>query len=617
MTHAGFAASIALREELLQDFLRILHGANKLPHRLSGSLGGVNATLFLDVPRIRCSRSNTVNVALYITAWGTVTSTSFPFHKDDVVFSARILVRPKLSLTQSPRTTNQLTVGVDPTTAVVDEIKVSAMNGQELSPSIRAYIATPAFKTQVAGLVNKHLVDAGAFSPPLSLAFLGPLGTAPGSVTARVVDGALAIGFDTDIDGTATRGDGAALMNTVGGQDLGVWINPAALSLFTAPARARIENVVSANGAVLDSLVFDLLDGKLHISGKASRPGQGSVTFSLDLTTRTALRYNKAGVQVEEWSMEQQNVVVEVQRAWWVYVIEALLVSNSLGISIFVIESIVGMIRNDIYFAVKASGGQQLAVRNQKFTFADTEEPEIHLAIERWELHQVGIFTGVSLRPRFRTGSLSGPSAVSVEDASRGSQWFHVTLPFGVHPADPRVYVRWTARRNDTNDVIAASDGPAGDNMSFQLTAPVLMLAPSLTIECRVYRALETTTELFGARTLLAIQDQHFDRTHPYVRWEHPVRTPEVRVERDGSRTYVGTLDRHRVSAIHRTDYPARCQMVTRYSDAVLPEDDGSGRPHLQYLDQLPFPRAYLNDNRSQVCDYCFFGGPTKTVPLP
>ena len=38
--------------------------------------------------------------------------------------------------------------------------------------------------------------------------------------------------------------------------------------------------------------------------------------------------------------------------------------------------------------------------------------------------------------------------------------------------------------------------------------------------------------------------------------------------------------------------------------------------PAIEYLDDLPFPRAELINQRSQVCDYCFFGGPTRTQPL-
>ncbi len=36
----------------------------------------------------------------------------------------------------------------------------------------------------------------------------------------------------------------------------------------------------------------------------------------------------------------------------------------------------------------------------------------------------------------------------------------------------------------------------------------------------------------------------------------------------------------------------------------------------LEYLPDLPFARADLIANRARVCDYCFFGGPTKDVPL-
>jgi hypothetical protein len=35
-----------------------------------------------------------------------------------------------------------------------------------------------------------------------------------------------------------------------------------------------------------------------------------------------------------------------------------------------------------------------------------------------------------------------------------------------------------------------------------------------------------------------------------------------------------------------------------------------------EYLDELPFPRDEIMLKREQLCDYCFFGGPTGTVPL-
>lgn len=43
----------------------------------------------------------------------------------------------------------------------------------------------------------------------------------------------------------------------------------------------------------------------------------------------------------------------------------------------------------------------------------------------------------------------------------------------------------------------------------------------------------------------------------------------------------------------------------------------GSVDPYpLEYLDALPFDVTDLPARRGQVCDYCFFGGPDKDVPL-
>ena len=57
--------------------------------------------------------------------------------------------------------------------------------------------------------------------------------------------------------------------------------------------------------------------------------------------------------------------------------------------------------------------------------------------------------------------------------------------------------------------------------------------------------------------------------------------------------------------------------MASRYSLQQV-RDPGLGvtPSAIEYMDALPFPLAKLAENRSKVCDYCFFGGPTKTVPL-
>ena len=53
--------------------------------------------------------------------------------------------------------------------------------------------------------------------------------------------------------------------------------------------------------------------------------------------------------------------------------------------------------------------------------------------------------------------------------------------------------------------------------------------------------------------------------------------------------------------------------MLRHYSTQKF--GDWRGYPVI-YADDLPFPLEDLIANRAQVCDYCFFGGPTRTVPL-
>jgi hypothetical protein len=41
-----------------------------------------------------------------------------------------------------------------------------------------------------------------------------------------------------------------------------------------------------------------------------------------------------------------------------------------------------------------------------------------------------------------------------------------------------------------------------------------------------------------------------------------------------------------------------------------------SGYSKCLYLDELPFPIEEINAHRDELCEYCFFGGPDKFIPL-
>ncbi len=186
--------------------------------------------------------------------------------------------------------------------------------------------------------------------------------------------------------------------------------------------------------------------------------------------------------------------------------------------------------------------------------------------------------------------------------------------PGAVDPFDFDVRVAWEVRRSDTSAVVLAKDlprrgafmtaggaggDPSGGAMRLILdrTDPALAAVPGFDVSVRVYRPLQgRTKEIGSAQFGIEVMDR-LDRSRPYVWW---------------SGWAVGGP---KESVLHRTATPGRCLMVER-----APQ-----RTKFQYVDVLPFPVADLHLHRGGtdaarrseiVCDYCFFGGPDKTVPL-
>ncbi|HKE93342.1 MAG TPA: hypothetical protein VKB34_03470, partial [Povalibacter sp.] len=121
--------------------------------------------------------------------------------------------------------------------------------------------------------------------------------------------------------------------------------------------------------------------------------------------------------------------------------------------------------------------------------------------------------------------------------------------------------------------------------------------------------------EIFSGLQYTDIVD-YVDRSHRFVHWEHEVDLPVVQVLPDGGQLVKGRIIKLRRSKLHRTSIPGRCQMLRNYSTTRLTRPDQPSYP-LLYLDDLPFPVDDILTNRRQLCDYCFFGGPDKDVPLP
>ena len=627
--HADFAASVAIRQSLLQDLITTLYHAGTLPHRLTGNQSGVSANLFLDVPTVLCQAVPADALVLKLQGWGelSITPPGGTRSTRTVLMRMTVFAPPLLSLSAST-----LTFRIDGPASTIQTLDVDPLVGGPYPAAAQAIIDSEAFKSGVQLSVQSMLGGMQRFAPPLSLAFLGPVASAPSaSVRFRVVAGALAMGIDvTAAAGVTTTGNPNLLIDTTAGNDIGMWTNPAALPLVLFDVRSKVEAAVVQQGATLDYLTFALTEGAFHISGRADKGSEGSVTFSFDAVPRLVRpgwceewdeEYGEHFVSCtpsrDELWFELSNVDVDVNRPWWVVALEVLGAVFTFGIGTLAIEAIVEMVRNNVSAGINNAGGETLAARVREFTFVGLPEPQFRLEVAQYECHIEGVYSGLKLRPLTPAAQLEGPTSIAVDMAMASTLIWRVRLPFDVLADDPLLSVRWTVRRTDTNEILINNDAPALSNRSVDLSGlPALLVAPQLRIECRVYRTMgPVSTDLFTGTGTLQITDV-LDRTHPFVRWDHYCYVPVVKVEPDGSKTQRGLALKQRHSRIHRTAVPGRCRMVSQYSLGEITVGT-SPPPTLQYMDQLPFPIEDISSKRRVVCDYCFFGGPTRTTPLP
>ncbi len=193
----------------------------------------------------------------------------------------------------------------------------------------------------------------------------------------------------------------------------------------------------------------------------------------------------------------------------------------------------------------------------------------------------------------------------------------NLQIPPGNYRADdPSLFAEWKVVRSDTGNPLfsfnpiqqlASVDGTAAvtiDHNSTQLAA-----CPAFTVKCTCYRLLGYRIDyIFTGQVLIQIDDL-FDRHHPYVHWNHSVFFPSP-----NQKTPAGLplyWARARKSAIHRTEVGARCLEMRRRGSYPT-----AYKQSYLYLDALP---GSVEEMRRQdlLCDYCFFGGPTKTTLLP
>ena len=242
--HAGFAAAIAFRQQILGDVTRIRYHAGLINHTLSDSFAGTSATLFLDVPQLELHAADGDRFRIVIRAWGQMTVTppgGLPESRE-VLFTALMLVPHQVSI---QTLSAQLVLGLDGMNASLADLSIEPYTGGPFSPAARAFIESPPFRAGMELVIRQRLSAIGAVGPGISIAFLGAIATDPGAtVTARVLDGVLAVGIDVSSSDVTTAGDPDLLVDFTDGNDIATWTNPSAVPVAYAAVRTNIETQI-------------------------------------------------------------------------------------------------------------------------------------------------------------------------------------------------------------------------------------------------------------------------------------------------------------------------------------------------------------------------------------
>ena len=644
--HAEFAAVLGIDQHLLNDSLRSAYLDNTITNRFAftaGIAGLIEYTfgLFADALEVQLTEEFNRDFLVTVHAWGDMTvSTAGPTR--GVVTTTVMRIPHNIAINDENK---ELIFGMDTENLVVTSFKTVVLQGDDFPDSIHALHENSVFLNMVAQGIREQMGDLSGSLPPVDISFLDTFLVLPRAddelpierlVTARSLNGVLNIGIDLRQGNYGTGGNPRNFVDINQGLSIGIASNPDIwLPVMEADLlegdeeteRIGIRQQVRDSGATLDNFSTTMGAGFLRVEINASND-YGSAEASFDVmpklvrpATYTDLGYDELGYPTvittparDELWFDVENVNVSIDVVWWITLLEVVFGILTVGIVAMIIEAFKDMFQRNIETTLYQDS-------NLSFDLGD-----IKGKIERFEFHTDSTNIGISVVTEHPVPliypSWSEPkpifyTIIDVDERLLDRQLrFSVRLPHTVHVDDPYLRIAWDVRRSDNNESILTVDGH-----EMEIALPGLHTASNLTIRCRVYRILwDPPVEIYQGNFTVYFRDR-LDQSHPYVRWRHYVAVPEVSIDAEGNSITEGFHIKFRHSKIHRTDFPKRCRMVSKYSLSV----PGRFRPppwrppEIEYLDVLPFPEHEMLKRRNELCDYCFFGGPGSTTakPLP
>jgi len=621
--HAGFATALAMSQSALDNMLRALYFARQFNNRFSATVPSLGSdfsvtfdNLFLEAPQIVLSPANGGKVGLRLIGWGNVTVTptdaTQPSETQGSHVDMLILMKAKTILIKG-----RLSIQFDLNFDALASLSVQPFSGTTFSTKAQAYLNSDGLRGLFSLGVYVGLSQRLKVFPPFDVSFLGAVATnASTKAKLVVVEGAIVIGFDISTDAVSTSGNPTLLVNFLNGLDIAIWTNPVVVDIAFEPAIKEISDLITQKGGTLETVNLSVEEGKLGIV-IGIESANGSVTIVMSA---------KPVLSANTLTMIFEDILVLVLPKWWAY----LLVFLTAGVFSVILQVLIDAARGTIASSIQGSR-PNINGLTQTFTLSNVSDPKMTLRITVFEFHTEGIFAGMHLEVLFPGPRLVGPTEVAAEELLSPQTMHPVTyvanLGLRVLPDDPALRVRWTVRVPGANVPLFVMDQIGAVKMT--LASVILLNNPHLRVECRIYRVFGAqVTELFDDAITLTVTDR-LNRSHPYVRWTHSVGVPIFKREADGSGTVLMSQViayyrfgypvmkmipklkwKTRHSKIHRTAVPGRCRMASHYA-----ADSPKTSLHLEYLDQLPFNPLNLANHRAEVCDYCFYGGPTGTVP--
>jgi hypothetical protein len=646
--HAGFAATLALGRPAMQRLVNTLYAANKVPHVIpvhqvvpwpGGSLV-VDGDLFCGIPQIQFLAAAGGQFSIELRCWGSLRF-AFPqeFWEGPFEITGTALITPALALeptvvSDGPQggliNVVALQLGLDAPTAQVTGVVIRPLRDRQPSPDVQTVLNTPTLPALLTAAVRALLADQATASIPLR--FLGGLQLSPAITAAfRIVDDAFLIGIDVAWPTTVTfgivsvyptppvtsHGNAADLTDFRAGHDLAFALHPAQIPMYFAQALAGLKaqlpdsvTIVSLDISAHAGFLRVVANATVHPAGVHLADARLSFDLIPELTTEPLFTWR------EKVTARLENVDVDVSLTALGTFLDVLAGLLTVGVGSLGVAGIVDALRGGVVHQILSQGvdissGTDNA-RNQQITLTGTTKPLIDVRIQTLQVDRDGLFSTTSVRPRLGRTRISGSSRITGAPPVTVQVHYACTFPLDLLPSDPQLRIAWTLRRLDRNVAVDSQDGWASDMRSYRADIRIDGAAPglSMALSCRVYRVLGANTENLFTKTVTLQSEDRLQHDHPYVHWGGVVPLPAYIKRADGSLHRNGIASVDRVSKIHRTDLPTRCLFADAYGPVISPRGPS-------YFDQLPFDPRLLASNRDKVCDYCFFGGPDKTSPLP